>query len=315
MNERRILLTSTLACLLIGCVGVVAALMSDSQAILLDGLFNITYFAAGLFTLRVAALVQRGDDERFPFGYSFFEPLVNGLKGVLVLGISALALIDAIDALFSGGRSIAAGTAISYGVFASAACWLMALVTHRGARRGNGPLVEADAKNWLVNAAISSAVLLAFLTILVIQDGPLSGLVPFVDPALVVIVVLISISVPIRMAGEAIMQLLNRAPHPQVGAAVDTLIRAELAGLPFDELFVRVLQPGRIRMVTVHVVLPSDYPVVDLATFDALRQRSQDALQRLHTATVLDMIFTADRIWGAPLGDLREAFKPAPKQA
>jgi len=41
---------------------------------MLDGLFNLAYFAAGLFTLKVAALVQQGDDGRFPLGYAFSNP-------------------------------------------------------------------------------------------------------------------------------------------------------------------------------------------------------------------------------------------------
>ena len=45
-----------------------------------------------LFTLRVARLLARPDDERYPFGYLFFEPLINTVKGLLILGVSAFAL-------------------------------------------------------------------------------------------------------------------------------------------------------------------------------------------------------------------------------
>ncbi len=57
-----------------GCVGIVVAVISASQAILLDGLFNLTYFATELFTVKVASLVVGGDDERFPHGYAFSNP-------------------------------------------------------------------------------------------------------------------------------------------------------------------------------------------------------------------------------------------------
>ena len=60
--EAKVLKVSTTGCLVIGCVGVVSAVLSSSQAILLDGLFNIIYFATGLFTLRIARLVQRGGE-------------------------------------------------------------------------------------------------------------------------------------------------------------------------------------------------------------------------------------------------------------
>jgi predicted Co/Zn/Cd cation transporter (cation efflux family) len=67
-------------------------------------------------------LVAGGDDERFPHGYAFFELLVNGIKGMLVLGMSVMALTGAVEALLTGGRPIAAGIAIAYGVFASITC-------------------------------------------------------------------------------------------------------------------------------------------------------------------------------------------------
>lgn len=303
VTERRVLLISAAGCLVIGCVALVAAYASSSQAILLDGLFNLVYFATGLFTLRVARLVQRGDDERFPYGYGFFEPLTNGIKGVLVLGISVVALIDAIVAILGGGRQIEAGIAIGYGAFATAACWTLALATWYGKQRSGSPLVGADAENWLVNGAISSAVLLAFLGIWLIRGTAYEPLTPYIDPALVVIVVLISLAVPIRMAWQALMALLNRTASDEIVRQVTEIVTDSLRELPVRELFVRVIQPGRTRMIAVHVVLPEGFRVEGLSSLDTIRTATLHALRESHPTVVLDMIFTADRRWGAPQGE------------
>ena len=288
--------------LIIGVVGILFAVFSRSQAILLDALFNLAYFASGLFTLKVAKMVLQGDDERFPMGYAFFEPLINGLKGVLVLGVSMMALVGAVQALLTGGRAIAAGTAIVYGIFAATACWSLAITTRRGARRTGSPLALADAENWLVNGAISSAVLLAFVGILIINKSPLEYIVPYIDPSLVLIVVLISISVPVRMAWRALMELLNRAPSPTIVQQVEDIVKKCTAGLPIQALFVRVIQPGRTRMVMAHVVLPSAFQVAGLPMLDAVRAATLKELKTAHLATVLDIVFTADPAWGAPSG-------------
>ena len=301
-TERRVLFVSAGGNLIIGVVGVLVAVFSKSQAIMLDGLFNLSYFAAGLFALKVAALVKQGDDQRFPLGYSFFEPLINGMKGVLVLGISIVALAGALQALFAGGRTIAAGMAIAYGVFAAATCWILAAATRRGAVRSGSPLLFADAQNWLVNGAISSAVLLAFTAILIIRDTELAFLVPYIDPSLVLIVVTISISIPVRMAWQALMELLNRAPSQPVVQEVEDIVKQCTAMLPVQQLFVRMIQPGRSRMILVHVVLPADYPVDGLPKVDAIRAATLHQLQEIHPDTTLDMMFTADPLWGAPAG-------------
>ena len=300
--ERQALLISAAGNLFIGVVGILFAVFSKSQAILLDGLFNLTYFASGLFTLKVAKIVLQGDDERFPMGYGFFEPLINGIKGVLVLGVSIMAIVGAIQALLSGGRTIAPGAAIAYGIFAAVACWGLAVVTRRGAKKTGSPLALTDAENWLVNGAISTAVLLAFVSILFINKTSLAYLIPYIDPSLVLIVVLITISVPVRMAWKALMELLNRAPSHDIVRQVDEIIRKCTAGLPIQSLFIRVIQPGRTRMVLAHVVLPVEFQVDGLPMLDAVRAETLEKLRAAHLATVLDMVFTADPDWGAPAG-------------
>ena len=298
--EKKILILSVLACLTIGVVALVASFLSDSQAILLDGLFNLTYFLAGLFTIKISRLVMRGDDERFPNGYSFFEALINGFKGLMILGASAFALYVAIEAILEGGRDIEPGIAIAYAVFASAACWLMTLISRKGAQDSQSPLVKADADSWVVNAAISSAVLVAFVGVYLIQDTEYAHIAPYIDPSMVVIVVLISISVPIRMSWQALMGLLNRAPSPEIVASVDETVRKSLADWPVEELFVRVVQPGRVRGIMIHVVLPEDFPARDLEEFDQQREHTLQALKQVHGMILMDIVFTKQRKWGAP---------------
>lgn len=302
-QEKRYLKISVLGNVLVGCVGIAAAAVSSSEAILLDGLFNLTYFATGIFTVKVASLVAGGDDERFPHGYAFFEPLVNGIKGMLVLGVSVMALVGSIQALLSGGRSIAAGMAIAYGIFATTVCWSVALMMHRGVKTTDSPLVSADAENWMVNAAISSCVLLAFGGIFVLKALALDNFTPYVDPAVVLAVVAISIAVPVRMAWNAMMALMNRAPGNDILEQVTEIVDACVADLPVRERFIRVIQPGRQRVVLVHVVMPADYDPGRLNPLDAIRTQTYQALRKAHVATVVDMLFTADRRWGAPLSD------------
>jgi predicted Co/Zn/Cd cation transporter (cation efflux family) len=53
-------------------------------------------------------------------------------------------------------------------------------------------------------------------------------------------------------------------------------------------------------MVMAHVVLPTDFQVEGLPALDTLRAETLKELKSAHLATVLDMVFTADPVWGAP---------------
>jgi len=306
-DERGVLRLSAFACLGIGIVGALCAWLTGSEAILLDGSFNLTYFAMGLLSLKVLGWIERGDDERFPYGYGFFEPLVNGMKSLLVTGVSLMALFGAIEALLSGGRPIRLGWAVVYGVVASATCWSLALVTSRARREIASPLVAADADNWVVNAAVSSAVLLAFVGVAVLERIGHAAIVPYVDPVLVTAVVLLSIAIPVRIAWASMMGLLNRAPEPEVVATARSAVHQGLSALPVREVAVRVIKPGRRHMIGAHVLLEAGRSPA-MAELDAARQRVSEALLAHDRNAMVDLIFTEDPRWYAELS-------PAPGQA
>ena len=300
MTERGALLLSAGAALALGLVGVAAALLTGSGAILLDGLFNLCFFAIALLALRVARLVARPDDERYPFGYLFFEPLINTGKGLLVLGVSLFALADAAAALLAGGRPVVFGPAILYAVAATLACIGVALLLRRAQRRAPSPLVAADVDNWTVNALVSGGVLAGFVLATVLDRRGHPGAAAYVDPAMVALVVLVSIAVPVRMAAGGLLALLNRAPAPALVADMESAVRSALGDLPVRRLWVRAIRPGRTAYIVVHAVLAPETPL-DLPASDRLRGAIIAALAARHGPMLADVIFTAVEAYAAPI--------------
>ena len=298
--EKNALRLSAGGSLLVGCVAMGFAVITRSQAISLDGMFNLTYFIISLFTMKVARLVVQGDDEHFPAGYSFFEPLINGIKGMFILGISLMAMWGAGGALLTGGRTISPGLAMLYGALATAICWTIALLLRKKTKSCSSPLLKADADGWIVNAAISSAAFIAFIGMWVVGLTPYKSFAPYVDPLLVLLVGGITLSVPVRMAWTALMELLNRAPSAEIRTAVRNCVERELSAIPAEEVTIRVLQPGRVRLVYVHVILQSDADF-SIEQMDAVREQVSNALGELHDNTQPDILFTKNRKWGAPL--------------
>ena len=82
--ERRALIVSIIGALVMAGLGIGFSLYTQSNAILLDGLFSLIGFAFGLVALRVARLVQQPDDTHYQFGYGSFEPLFNLIKGIVI---------------------------------------------------------------------------------------------------------------------------------------------------------------------------------------------------------------------------------------
>ena len=95
-------------------LGVSVAIVTQSEAILLDGVYSLMNLVMALLASRVSGLVERQGSERFQFGYAKFEPLLNAIRGLLIFAILAFAFVSAVSALFSGGRPVSAGIALVY---------------------------------------------------------------------------------------------------------------------------------------------------------------------------------------------------------
>jgi len=285
--------------LLIGCVGIAATLASNSQAILLDGLFNLIYFSVALVTIKVSKLASHPDSEAYPFGYNYFESLVNLCKGLLILGVSVFSLVDAVSALLTGGREISAGLAVLYALFATVACSVTAWVMHRSQRHVHSPLVSADKLNWVVNSIISAAILTAFCMVMLFEQLGWSTVVPYVDSVLVIAVVILCLGVPVRMASQALKELLNKTPDEAIAKPVRQAVARGLADIDTVEVRVRMVRPGRLLYIIVHVVLP-DASDISVTTQDALRARVDDEVRRYYSPVVCDVMFTGDTRWAAP---------------
>ena len=95
---------------------------------------------------------------------------------------------------------------------------------------------------------------------------------------------------------------------PAIAATVADIVDAQLVDLPVQERFIRVVQPGRQRLVLVHVVLPADFCPDALSQLDDARAKTHRALSETNISTIVDILFTSDRQWGAPLaGDKSSA--------
>jgi len=310
-SERSALTLSTLAALGIGGLALAVGVVTGSGAILLDGAFNLCFFAAALLTLRVARLLGRPDDARYPFGYVQFEPLVNLVKGLLIIGVGLVATIDAALALSRGGAGVPAGLAIGYAAFALVACGAVLLTLRRAARRLASPLVQADVENWAVNAAISLGMLAAFALAMLLDRAGHAGAARLVDPILVILVVLLTLAVPVRMSARALLGLLQRAPGPDIAAEVEEVVRAATAAVSPERVFVRALLPGRTLYVLVHVLLDARAAGLTLAEADALRADILAGIVARRPA-VVDVVFTMRPALAEPVAAFTRANLPAP---
>jgi len=291
-RERGGLLLSVWGGLGMAGLGILFAVLTRSQAVLLDGVFSLIGFAVALVSLKVAALVRRPGDEHFHFGYAAYEPMLNLFKGLLMAAVSLVAAAVAVDAILRGGRPINGGMAVVYALLAAAGCLAIWAMQRRTARSTESPLLEVDAKNWLLDGMISGAVAVAFLGVMLLERTAMSRLVPYADPVVMLLLVVLSIPVPLKSIRRNWGQLMGRAPDPAVQEETRRRVEEALSGVQDVTPDLRMLETGRVVYLQVTIVVGPDSGLDRLEDLDAVRDRIHRSVLEDTLGVEVDVIFT-----------------------
>lgn len=280
-------------------LGGVFGLYTHSGAILLDGFYSLMTMTMSFVSLKVAALIQEGPSRRYQFGYYGFEPFINTIKGIIVLSVSLFAFVSAIEDLLHGGRDLVVGLALAYATLSTIGCFTFALLMHRYAQRLNLPLLEVEARDWTVDGCISSAVALTFVVTMLLQDTTWTVYLPYVDPLLVSLLVLVIIPLPLRTVFEGVNQLLGVAPESELDREIRKTISqvARLQKHPIDRFHLQMMVQGRVLYVFIQILVPAEFVVDRVQELDQLRQKFADAIADLHPFPEVDIVFTEDPYW------------------
>lgn len=298
-QEQWALTLSIIGSAVFAVLGGVFGLYTHSGAILLDGFYSLMTMTMSFVSLKVAALIQEGPSRRYQFGYYGFEPFINTIKGIIVLSVSLFAFVSAIEDLLHGGRDLVVGLALAYATLSTIGCFTFALLMHRYAQRLNLPLLEVEARDWTVDGCISSAVALTFVVTLLLQDTAWNIYLPYVDPLLVSLLVLIIIPLPLRTVFEGVNQLLGVAPESELDREIRKTISqvARSQKHPIDRFHLQMMVQGRVLYVFIQLLVPAEFAVERVQELDQLRQKFSDAIADLHPFPEIDIVFTEDPYW------------------
>jgi cation diffusion facilitator family transporter len=306
--ERKALRISILGYFLLGILAVIFALKSQSEAIMLDGFFNFVSFVMSLVTLHVSNLLRISYDRRFQYGFMPFEPFVNVVKGLIILVVCGFALVSSIDSLIDGGRALSPGVAVIYSMIATTGCIVVFLIQKQYAKKVDSPLLALDIATWKLSGFISSAVAVGFGAAYLLSRTEYSWIVPYIDPVMVIILILVMIRLPLSALKEGIGDLLLGAPPGEMQSQIKEKVSTALSEFPVERHSVRMVKVGRHIFVSVFILLSAERQTLTVEDLDRIRQRIDRGLKELHPVIIADTLFSGDgeRVPESPREDSRD---------
>jgi predicted Co/Zn/Cd cation transporter (cation efflux family) len=295
--ETRALAVGQWSSLFMAAAGVTAAILSRSDALLVDGLYSGVNFFSALLAARIARTVRRPADQRYPFGYDAYESLYVTFRALVLIGILVFALVGSSEKIFvylSGDEvpSLVLGPILVYTVAMVAVCLGLAWQYHRAWRRTGrrSDLLRTETRAALVDGALSAGAGGALLLTPLLVGTPAEVLIPIADALIVLVLELLMLPQPLGMLRAALREIAGASASPEAVKLGRGLAAEVLDRQPFRLLDLAVTKFGRTHFVVLYVepLMP-----VEGATLDLLREALADAFARAGKPVRCEVVATA----------------------
>ena len=293
--ERNSLETGKWGNLFMACAGILAAWASNSDALLVDGLYSGVNFLSAIVAARVGMSILRQPDQKRPFGYDADEAIYVTFRSMALIGILAFAMFNAIQKIirYSLGGEVPAlnfGPILLYVIAMVTICAGLALMHHRTyvktGRRSEVLVTERRAA--IVDGVLSGAAGLALLMVPFLKGTAFAFLIPIADAIVVLLLSALILPAPIRAFRAALGEIAGESATAEKISRVRQSLADSVAGLDVKVVDLAVMKLGRRYSVVGylnpdHVVLAKD---VDRFN-DGFQERCAKILGDVRTEIIL----------------------------
>ncbi|MBB6449159.1 putative Co/Zn/Cd cation transporter (cation efflux family) [Geomicrobium halophilum] len=216
---------------------------SPSKMIIFDGLYSFISIGLTLLSLAANSYILREDKERFHFGKDVIEPLVITFKSSAIITMCLFAISTSVIDLFRGGRDVAIGHSVIYGLVTTVLCGFIYIIIRNN--HGNSELLKAETAEWLMDMILSVAVFSGFIIAFLLNQTTFSFLSLYIDPVMVMLASLYFLKIPSRMLMRNARELLWMAPYTHIQNHIEKVVQRVKDKHNIDEEFTRVTKVGK----------------------------------------------------------------------
>lgn len=118
-REKKIILFSLFAGIVLLSVGIIMSIKTNSQAMLMDALYDGVDIIIVILTLFLIRLYHRPISEKKPFGFSQLESFFLLVKTFMIIILNLSIIINSIILIIDGGKEIDVATIAFFNLYCS----------------------------------------------------------------------------------------------------------------------------------------------------------------------------------------------------
>ncbi len=295
-KEQKVLRISLIAIFIIAVFGLAYGVIINSEAIIFDSFFSfLTAVMTGL-SLYVSKLLTKRGNNKYQYGFSHFEPVVNATNGFMMLIICIYAFVNGIKSILDGGNNTNINAAIFYTVIISGASLFMYFYVNKESKNLKSEMIHVEVKEWLIGTLLTIAIFIGFFVALLVQDTSAKVIIPYIDPVVVSILSISLIFTPIKIIIKSLKEIFYIAPI-KLDKIVKNKMNTIIKKYEYEKFTSYVAKSGRVCFVEIHVLIPESNRKSKLATLDLIRDEIKEELTDFEEKIWISISFTSDPKW------------------
>ena len=257
-------------------IELVMALVTDSQAVLLDAVYDGVEFCMLLPSIFLIPLLYKPSNEEHPFGYMQIETIFVVVKGITMTAVTFGLIFNNINLMLHGGHIVSFHTVAGFELFACILGIIVTVYLYYKNKQMESPLINMEMQGWRIDSFISLGMTVAFLLPMLIPFDLFQHIVPYLDQLITIVLSLVMIPTPIHTVITGIRDLMLIPPEEETIDDIKETIEPIIGVYGHKNLYYDIVRTGRKLWISVYISFEKD--IVSLSKFKQLQDQCIKAL-------------------------------------
>lgn len=257
-------------------IELVMALVTGSQAVLLDAVYDSVEFCMLLPSIFLIPLLYKPSNEEHPFGYMQIETIFVVVKGITMTSVTFGLIFNNINLMLHGGHIVSFHTVAGFELFACILGIIVTVYLYYKNKQMESPLINMEMQGWRIDSFISLGMTVAFLLPMLIPFDWFQHIVPYLDQLITIVLSLVMIPTPIHTVITGIRDLMLIPPEEETIDDIKETIEPIIGVYGHKNLYYDIVRTGRKLWISVYISFEKD--IVSLSKFKQLQDQCIKAL-------------------------------------
>lgn len=257
-REKRILLLSFFAGLAFAIVEFIFSILSHSQSVLMDAVYDGTELVFIALILFLTPLFHKPVSEKHPYGYFQVESIFIIIKGFMMISVSVSASVEIIETALSGGNEVNELSISAFQLVLGLACSIIYIAMKNMNKHINSPTVDAELLGWKMDITYSIGLSIAFFLAIFFKGSALDALTPYFDTIVAILVMLMMLPKSIKMLWNAIKDVFLFSPDENTVEQIKEICSRHMSEKKYNPRFFDVTRTGRHLWIAVYFEVTGD---------------------------------------------------------